>query len=173
MNRPVQSSILVVEGWLPYSFLQYAVNEFTENSYETMILLGGNKKCKMLLSNHSISGEENSTTEIQEGKKSQQLIIIPVESGAVHKTYSAYRALNNWIKNSDERIHAINIFTASVHARKSYILCRRVLDTDISVGVISSAPQYYNPKYWWLSKRGIYLVSRNTIGLLYALLWWF
>jgi hypothetical protein len=62
----------------------------------------------------------------------------------------------------------VDVFTGSIHARKSMLLFQRALQPDVRVGVIAGHKTGFCPARWWLSPAGIYLIVRNTAGYLYA-----
>jgi len=95
---------------------------------------------------------------------------VPYFKNSYQSTRASFQALREWLENSPAGIQAVNVYTVGVHARKSFILCRKTLGAGMAVGVISAPPKNYAPKRWWLSKIGIRLVFKNFVGYLYAML---
>lgn len=169
LNKPVRADVLVVEGWLPDHFLKLAVTEFNTGQYKRLIAVGGPIKSHQLHNHHSTSAERAAKRICDFGLDRKLVIVLPYLDERSHKTYNSFIALRDWLTRSDGSIRSLNIFTADVHARKSYILCKKVLGEKINIGVISAKPIEYDPTYWWLSLEGIRLVFRNIVGVFYAL----
>jgi hypothetical protein len=169
INKPVQSDILIVEGWLPDSFLKLAVTEFNNGNYKKLITLGGAVQNDSAQSEYFTWAEQAANKISHFGLDNKLLYAVPYFEKTNQRTFTSFLALRNWLSNSDLNVSALNVFTAGVHGRKSYIICKKLMGENIKIGVISAPPVRYNPKYWWLSKRGGRLVMKNTIGYIYAL----
>jgi hypothetical protein len=83
-------------------------------------------------------------------------------------TYHNGMAVRDWLRKERPDATAIDLFTASIHARKSRLMYAKVLGPCVQVGIIPASPPVFPHRYWWLSPTGIYLVLRNTAGYLYA-----
>jgi hypothetical protein len=103
---------------------------------------------------------------------SQTINITTVQTKFVTKnqTLNYFFGFKNWLIREYPDTESVNLFTASVHARKSYLLLKRVLPKTIKVGVISASPLRYNSNFWWLSKKGIHVVVKHSVSLIYAFL---
>ena len=169
VNKPVQSDILVVEGWLPGSFLKSAITEFNKGNYKKLITLGGPVQNDSSQSEYLTAAEQAANRIILFGFDNKLLFVVPYFKKTNHRTLTSFLALRNWLSNSDLNVNTINVFTGGVHVRKSYVIFKKVMGENLRVGIISAPPVRYNPKYWWLSARGIKLVIKNTFGCFYAL----
>jgi len=169
INKPIKSKILVVEGWLPDSFLKSSISEFNRADYKMLITTGGPLRIDSSQSGNLTAAEQAANKIRNLGFDNKLLFAAPYFKKTNHRTVTSFLALRAWLSNSNLNVSAINVFTAGVHGRKSYVICKKVMGESIKVGVISSPPVRYNPKFWWLSKRGIRLVTKNTIGYFYAL----
>jgi len=56
-------------------------------------------------------------------------------------------------------------FTEGAHARKSWILSRYALGDGYRVGIIAGSPDSYDPKFWLVSRRGIWGRHSQLSGL--------
>jgi hypothetical protein len=168
VTKPVSTNLLVVEGWLPDGDLDLAASEFNRGNYEKLIAIGGPAADDSL--NNKNVAEQAVQKLISYGVAEKSIIAVSFFEKTGHKTFLSFIALQKWILHSEQPIKSCNIFTASVHARKSWTICQRVLNKNIKIGVIAAPPERYDARFWWLSKRGIRLVFKNTIGYFYALL---
>lgn len=167
ITKPVSCEILVVEGWLPDSFLEIAATEFKHGNYKKLITIGGPIEDGSLQNDYTTVAERAKKIISDFGIANKFIFPVPYLKKTKHRTFNSFLALRKWLSNSN--VKALNIFTGGVHARKSYVLCKKVLGEKIKIGVIAAPPLLYNPKYWWLSTRGIKLIIKNTIGYFYAL----
>jgi len=169
MNKPIQADILVVEGWLPDPFLKLAVAEFNSGQYKNLITIGGPIRKPHLRKNYSTHAERAAKRLCDFGLDEKLIIVVPYSDNGSYKTYNSFIALRDWLFQTDYQIKSLNIFTADVHGRKSYISCKKALGEKIDIGVISAKTTQYNPRFWWKSWVGIKLVFRNIIGIFYIL----
>lgn len=170
-NDPVDGDILVVEGWLPDSALIQSFNEFTNNNYKFLVITGGCQKNFLGKINTFSIAEAAAIKLLDYGLDEKCLITVSAPPVKRHRTYNSAVTLKNWIRESELDINTINVFTYGVHAKKSQIIYEKALKPNIRVGVISAVPSDYNPKYWFLSIKGINWVLRDFFGYLYALFW--
>ncbi len=167
-HHPVDSEILIVEGWLGAPFLPLAVEEFYRGHYRQIVTVGGPLSISLQTDDYSNYAQLGAFRLKALGIDSQLITPVPAPHVKGHKTYAYAQAFRDWIVRSDHNVNAVNVFSGSVHSRKSYLLFQKVLGNDIKVGIISAPPQRYDPRYWWSSRRGIWLVFKNTIAYLEA-----
>ena len=171
LSDPVDSDILVVEGWLPDNALIQSIHEFSNNNYKLLVITGGYQNKRDAVNETFSIVEATATKLLDYGLEEKYFIKVSAPPVKKHRTYNAALALRNWIEENGADVKAINIFTYGVHAKKSQVLFKKVLGPFVRVGVISAVPSEYNPKYWFLSIEGIHWVLRDFLGYLYALLW--
>jgi hypothetical protein len=169
ITKRVPATILVVEGSLRFNYSNQAVTEFKAGKYDKIITIGG-----QLFNNCSdglcFTEAEHKAKELKSlGIADSLVIAVPSLGTHYSKTFSAYQALGKWIQNNQPDIKSLNIFTATTHARKSYMLGRKALGDSIQVGVISGNTDSWDPEFWWLDSHGISIVIKNTFGYLFAL----
>ena len=168
VTRRESARLLVVEGWLyDKPIVDEVIREFRTGAYDRLITVG--------MEQEDTSGRTlpDSTAEIlgrrlvERGVTEDELTVITVPLVDQHRTFATAVCLQQWLSQSDMPAPALNLFTGSVHARKSRLLFQKAL-ADVRVGVIASESSY-NPAFWWLSRDGIRLVVRNSAGYIYAL----
>ncbi len=168
INKPVDGEILVVEGWFYHNkhALKEAMEEFNNGNYVCLVTLGGPDTRDSMVSSVANRAAEKL---VELGFDDKFLVAIPSPYVKKNRTYNSALVLKEWFMKSKKEVKSLNVFTLGVHARKSYVLFRKVMGQSIAVGVIAAQETTYNQKYWWLSMRGIRLMFRNTIGYIYAL----
>lgn len=173
INKPVNGQILVVEGWIPSSLLEQAAGVFKQGSYEIIVAVGGPSKGEMSDSIEQTDAYRCQNELIEFGVSAEKIETVPVLQLKQNRTFTTAKAFNLWLKEFKPSVEKVDIFTASVHGRKSRLLYQRALGESIQVGVISARSEESKSKFWLNSKRMIYLVLRNTFGYVNALLFTF
>jgi hypothetical protein len=172
INRRVEANILVVEGWA-YNrpAIREAAEEFERGQYRILVTVGG--------PNDGVEANPDQTSSavlaanrLQElGIDKRHIVALTVPGVSRHRTYASALALRNWLRDSGTQPTGVNVFTIGPHARKSLVLFSRALGPGIAVGVIAGTDDDYDPDRWWVSARGIYVISRKLLGYLYAVTW--
>lgn len=173
-NPSGNGEILVVEGWIPTYLLEQAVPLINQGYYKTIAVVGGP-------SSNGTNSEQIEQTAAYLGKRellkfgvpNEKIVTIPVWHLKRNRTFTSAKAVNAWLKDTNPSVQAVDIFTAAVHGRKSQLLYQRALGKSMSVGVYSARAAEFSGKSWFESKRGIYLVLRNTVGYVKALFFTF
>ena len=172
LNNPIQAEILVVEGWLDYDYLPIILEEYKRNNYYRIVVVGPDRYDGSEKENDKkIPYVELIAMRLRLISKNS-INIVAVKSDYVQKnrTFSYLVGFKKWLIRELPNIKSLNLISPSVHARKSYLLLRRILPLSVNVGVISIPALSYNPKYWWLSKSGLWIVFKNIISYTYAFL---
>jgi hypothetical protein len=155
VSEPVQAQILAMEEWIPPYAIESAASEFKDHGYTLLVVLGDERRWVVPL--------------LQEaGVDERQIVKIPVQAVLKDRTFSFGVALRNWLLASGTPGKTVNVYTLGVHARRSWLLCRKALGPGFTVGVISCADLYYDPNQWWKSSEGFKTVINETIAYIYT-----
>jgi len=168
IDSPVNSEILVVEGWLPDYALEQAIQEFNDNNYNLLITTGVPLLKGYYLSEYKTEAEIGAAIIKKFGFNEEKIIAIPAPYVIKDRTYNSAKALKKWIANSNQNIKAINLFSLSAHSRRSWILFQKALGDSIKVGIISADDLSYDPEYWLKSSDGVRTVIGEMIAYIYA-----
>ncbi len=168
-NSPVDGEILVVEGWCPGYVLNQAVSKFHKGNYQYLVTIGGPVSDPSKHGGCSNYADFAAKEFIKLGVEKNSLIAVPAPHVKRHHTYSYVLAFRKWLINSDLNVKALNVFSFNLHARKTYIIFKKVLGPEMQIGIIAGKTNDYDPKFWWLSVNGIKLVFRYSIEYTYAL----
>lgn len=168
-NR-VDADVLVVEGWVhPYA-LQAAVKEFNAHDYQLILSTGG-----------PVVGKGGYVNDFQTaasfGAERLKKLVVPTEAIQMvpsrvsdrDRTYSSAVALKDWFLQRGMTVHAINIVTEDVHARRTRLLFRRALGPEVKIGIIAVANPDYDSRRWWRSSEGIEGIMSEAISYVYAM----
>ena len=168
IDSPVNSEILVVEGWLPDYALEQAMNEFNDNNYILLITTGGPLLKGYHLSEYQTEAELAASSLKELGFDEEKVIAVPAPDVIKDRTYSSAKALNKWLMDSELPVKSLNLFSLGAHSRRSWILFQKALGDSIAVGIISAENISYDPKYWWKSSDGVRTVLSEMIAYIYA-----
>jgi len=170
VNKPVNSSTLVIEGWVPSYAIKAALKYYDENNYDRIIVTG------LPIVNYEFISPYKSTAQATilalkyfGYKDSIYVADIPTNI-FIDRTYNtavATRMLfdenKNWPKN-------FNVYSVGVHSRRSRFMFRKAFGSDYDIGVIAHRDQTFIPKYWWKSSKGFRNVSNEFVATMYVML---
>lgn len=165
VSNPTGQGVLVVEAWIPSESLREAAHIFRGGSYRYLVVIGS-----QINASHNSTNHADLAADVleREGTAGDKLVRIAMPYESANRTFATARAFKQWVLSSVPATCCVDVYTVGVHARKSWITFRSVLGPGYSVGVIAAPETSYNPKYWLLSRRGLWLVARNVSGYLYS-----
>jgi hypothetical protein len=171
ISDPVATDVLVVEGWLPDYAIAAAMTEFQTGGYKTLITVGAPVPRGFHLSEYKTFAEVAAATLVAQGFDPQQLQIVSTNSAPECRTQNAAMALKDYFADAEQPIPSLNVFTLGPHARRTWIVFRRVFTTPNTVGIIAATVLAYEPSRWWQSSEGVRTVLGESIAYLYRR-WW-
>lgn len=168
VTDPKRGKILVVEGWLPRYAIEKAVQEFKENGYQTIITTGGpiysQLPCGDYKNYTELAAAVLQDLRVDPGK----IVSVPAPDVKKDRTYVSAIALKRWLDQNRRRIKSLDIITLGPHARRSLILHKMALGSNVSVGVISVPNRGYDPDRWWRYSQGVKTIINEVIGYVYT-----
>jgi len=165
VSRPTGEGILVVEAWIPSEALPQAAQIFQSGSYRYLVVVGSQISTCDHSPNYADLAAE-SLAKLVPAKNKIVRIAMPYQPA--NHTFATANGFKRWFLISDAGACCIDVYTVGVHARKSWITFESVLGSNYRVGVIAGPETSYNPKYWLVSRRGLWIVARNLAGYLYT-----
>lgn len=172
INQRVEADILVVEGWVySHPAIAEAAEEFKQGQYRLLITVGGPTAVEGRNLEYA-SSAVLAANQLQDlGVEKRSIVALTVPEFSQHRTYTSALTVKEWLKRSEIPAKGINVFTIGPHARKSLVLFMRAFGPSFAIGVIAGTDEEYDPDRWWMSARGIYVISRKLLGYLYAITW--
>jgi hypothetical protein len=167
VNIPVGSDVLIVESWVPDYALCDAAREFKRGTYRYIIATGVPLDAGPL-SEYKTGAEYAAAKLGQLGVQSDCIVSVPSEPRRRDRTYSCAIAVRRWLSYHDPLVHAVDVFTLGVHARRSRFLFQKALGHRFKVGTIAFADISYDPDRWWTSSEGFRTVVSESLAYLYA-----
>jgi hypothetical protein len=169
VSEPIPSKTLVVEGWISKNAIRCAAGEIRRGSYDSVLTTGG-----PVTGSGSYSNDFNTTASVgykrlvDAGISESLLQKVPSHVRDRDRTYSSAVALRKWFESNGGQPEAINIFTESVHARRTRLLFEKALGAKTRVGVIAAPPADYPVERWWRYSEGVKEVLTEGIAYIYV-----
>jgi len=168
VNQPVNSDVMVVEGWLPDFALKKAAQIFKSQNYHLMAVTGGPIEAGDVLVNYKNYAELAATILEQLGLEKSMMVVIPASNVIQNRTYASAVAMKNWLIASQLSFKTINLITLGLHARRSRLLFEEALGPGITVGIIALEDPRYDHRRWWKSSLGVRATLSEIIGYVYV-----
>ena len=179
LNQPLNNAdLLVVEGWVTDDNAQNAIQEFKAHPYKAIVTTGTQLPRGYYLSEYKSFAELSRASLIRMGIPTDQIIAIPAAGVPRDRSYTSAVALKNWLSSqktssqktsSQNRVYrSANLFSESVHARRSWMLFKRALGSQLELGIISVPSTDYDADRWWTQSEGFKRVLFEAIGWVYV-----
>ncbi len=174
LTQPIANAdLLIVEGWVSDGNAQDAIQEFKSHPYQAIVTTGTQLPRGYYLSEYKSFAELSRASLIKMGIPTDQIIAIPAAGVPRDRSYTSAVALSHWLRrsqgpNSPVGYRSANLFTESVHARRSWMLFKRALGSQLELGVISAPSTDYDADRWWTQSEGFKRVLFETIGWVYV-----
>ena len=167
-TKPVGGGILVVEGWLPDYALKKAKERFQQGNYQLLVTTGGRIPRGYHLSEYKTWAEIASLTLKNLDFPEDKIMTAPAHKNLKKdRTYHSILALQRRLHKEEFSEASIDVVSFGVHARRTWILFKKVF-SSVNVGVVAISPNEYDASRWWLSSAGVRNVISESIAYLYA-----
>ena len=137
VNDPVDSSALVVEGWLPDYALQEAIMEFGRGHYRRIFVTGGPLDNGAPLSEYRTFAELGAATLLRLGLNTNAVQAVPAPKVRLDRTYASAMALKSWLGSHEVADTNFNVISLGSHSRRSRLLFEKALGKGYKVGIIA------------------------------------
>ena len=170
VNSPVTADVLVVEGWVTDGTIKAALDEFQGNSYRHLVTTGIPVERGYYLAEYKNFAQIAASTLEKMGLEKEKITVIPSPEVKKDRTYASAVAFRQWLETTDlnPKPQGINIISESTHARRSWLIYKKVLAGKIKVGIIAIPSITYNPQRWWMYSAGVRAVIDETVAYIYA-----
>ena len=170
MSRPVEANVLVVEGWLPDYALQEAVNEFRNGHYQYLVASGGPIEKGHFITGYDTYAAIAAATLRKLGFPNDRLIEAPAAKTFRNRTFESAKRVRTKLNDLGLNLQGLNVVSEGPHARRTWMVYRKVFGQMTEVGVIAVTPQNYDPERWWASNEGLKSTLTEGLGWAYELL---
>ncbi len=157
---------LVVEGWLNHDELEQAVVAVRAGHYERVLATGGPITSWSEGSEWHDYAARAAAYLRANGVTGVPIIQVPAPASAQDRSYLSAVMVRDWAQQSGVTLAAIDLFSAGVHARRSWLVYRMALGDGVEVGVLAAYPTEYDAR-WWASSAG----AKSVLGEVLSLGW--
>lgn len=168
VSEPVESDVLVVEGWLPDYALEQVASEFRRKSYRKIYLTGGPLDKGFHLAEYKTHPALAAATLLRLGLAADAIEVVAAPRVNKDRTYASAVALKERFREHGESPKAFQIVSLGSHARRSRLLFNKAFGEDVALGITALAEEGYDPTRWWSSSEGVRSVIAETIAYGYA-----
>ncbi|MEL6911205.1 MAG: YdcF family protein [Cyanobacteria bacterium J06629_2] len=167
-TAPIEAEVLIVEGWIGDEALKGAIAEYESQSYELLITAGSDFGRGEALTEFKNFANLSRASLVAFGFDPKK--IQPIRTPVVQRdrTLNSAGAVKKWLKLNMPQVTGVNIYSENVHARRSWLVYRKVFEPEIGVGVIAHPALTYDPQRWWASSDGFKRVIAECISYLYT-----
>jgi hypothetical protein len=168
VQRPTDSSLLVVEGWIQPAELDQAIRVFQASSYSKIITTGGPVTpglCDSGLNTYASLARDYLITH---GIPDSKVIAVSAPASAQDRTFLSAVMVRNWINLSGQHTAALNVISSGVHSRRSWTLYRIAFGSNTRIGILSTQPIDYNSSAWWKTSVGTKTVVTELLSWIWT-----
>lgn len=166
-QHPVQDAeMVIIEGWLADAELKEAAKFIRPR--QIVITTGGPVVFGQKILQYDNYAELATARLIALGIPSETIITIPAPDTQRDRTYVSAQVARRKLEELGLFGKSANLYTVGAHARRSYLLFRRVFGEDYPLGVVAVAPQGYHLEQWYRYSAGVKHVVTELIAWIYA-----
>ena len=93
------------------------------------------------------------------------MVAVAAPESAQDRTFLSAVVVRDWLRRQGDTIDAVDLFSGSVHARRSRLVFRMAFGPEVDVGVFAAAPRRYALERWWTTSEGVKAVLGEAISL--------
>jgi hypothetical protein len=169
VTQRVNTSVLVVEGWIHKYAIRAAVEEFHRGSYQRVFTTGGPVEGSGgYVNDYQTEASVGADLLVKNGIPRNAVELVPSRVMDRDRTYGSAVALRNWFHEHNLLPASLNVLTEDVHGRRSRLLFQGALGKEVKIGIIAIPNPDYDSRYWWRYSAGVKGVSSETIAYVYA-----
>ena len=159
---------LVVEGWLDPAALRQAAAVVRSGGYDRVLTTGGPIEASMDVGGWKSFAARAAAQLRTEGLTTVPVIAVPAPDTAQERSYLSALMVRAWVKQNDPTLAALDLYSAGVHTRRSWLVYRMAFGSSVVVGALAARPPDYEPQRWWATSVGARAVVSETAGLLWT-----
>ena len=168
MQAPVESDVLVVEGWVVDEVLARAAAWGASNGVRKIVATGGPIETGSYLTEWKTYAEMTVARMEKLGLgETFELAAAPAEKVRRGRTRESARALRAAWGGAGPR--AFNLASEGFHARRSWRAFRDVFGEGTAVGCVALEPTGYDGSDWWSCSEGVRSMVGEWVAYLYDL----
>ena len=150
VNQPVGADYLVVEAWMNKVELDQGLAYFEDNNFSKVLLVGGpiGNDFYGIDVNYA---ERAAAYLMTQGLPEENTAIIRAPYSTQNRTFLNAVMVREWFKQQGISVTRLDVFSSSVHTRRSRNLYQQAFGNQVAIGIIASQPSNFDPAHWWKS----------------------
>ena len=141
-TKPIESKIIVVEGFIPDFAIEVSKSIFNDGQYELMIITGKKKLKGSYIDEYENDGLHSAATLEKMGFDTTKIKVIAIDEDIQKdRTYATALAVKHWLKKSNNPC-SFNVITLGCHARRSHLLFEKAMEKNAAIGIIAIEDSY-------------------------------
>lgn len=167
VEAPVETRVLVVEGWVPrYALTGYVARVFGD--YDRIYTTGGPTLADRNSRNDSDTFASVAQSRlVRAGVPGAMIQYVPGWEVRRDRTYAAAVSLRKWAETNRVELKTFNLVTLGPHARRSRLLYAKAFP-DAKVGIIPLTNAEYDAEHWWRYSEGVKETLAESVAYLYS-----
>jgi len=148
MYAPVDADYLVIEGWISREELDQSLDYFDYGGYRLAIIVGGpiNNDFHGIDTNYAKRAADYLRSQ---GLAEDRSVVIATPHSAQDRTFLNAVMTREWFAWQGIEPSRLDVFSSPVHTRRSRALYQLAFGDKVTVGVIPSHPESFDPAHWW------------------------
>ena len=156
---------LIVEGWLEEDGLDAAIAVIATGRYQRVIASGGPIDGWREGRSWPTYAERAADYLRRHGVTSIPVVAVAAPEALQDRTFRSAVVVRDWLRRQDDKLDAVDLFSGSVHARRSRLVFRMAFGPEVEVGIFAAAPRRYALERWWTTSEGVKAVLDEAISL--------
>ena len=157
---------LIVEGWLEEDGLDAAIAVIATGRYQRVIASGGPILDGWREGRSWPTYAERAADYLRRhGVTSIPVVAVAAPEALQDRTFRSAVVVRDWLRRQDDKLDAVDLFSGSVHARRSRLVFRMAFGPEVEVGIFAAAPRRYALERWWTTSEGVKAVLGEAISL--------
>ena len=157
---------LIVEGWLDEDGLDAAIAVIATGRYQRVIASGGPIVDGWREGRSWPTYAERAADYLRRhGVTSIPVVAVAAPEALQDRTFRSAVVVRDWLRRQDDKLDAVDLFSSSVHARRSRLVFRMAFGPEVEVGILAAAPRRYALERWWTTSEGVKAVLGEAISL--------
>ena len=158
---------LVVEGWLDEDALDEAIAVIARGRYQRILVSGGPIEGWRDERRFPTFAERAADYLRRHGVTAIPVVAAPAPAAMQDRSFLSALVVRDWLRRNAAGTDALDLFSASVHARRSRLVYRLAFGPEVEIGIFAARPRNYPLERWWSTSEG----AKAAIGELLGLAW--
>jgi hypothetical protein len=156
---------LIVEGWLDEDGLDAAITVIARGGYQRVVASGGPIDSWREGQSWPTYAERAADYLRRHGRVAIPVVAVAAPESARDRTFVSAIVVRDWLRRQGDAVDTIDLFSGSVHARRSRLVFAKAFGPRVEVGVFAAPPRRYSLERWWTTSEGAKAVLDETIAL--------